>query len=188
MKKFNYYTFYKSNVQIVPANLGIVFPGYLATTKERRNIFPLKTFTQGEEVTVLDITIQPNDDYSLNADKVLVQVSYDNQTLNIPLPVFETLFIAEDLKDGHPLPSTYPKNFKYCDPKISEKKNYTLIDMKSNYEELKENIPSLKDMGELYLDNNGTYCFETSVTNLASEISLVMNQSFIFQARPGSNE
>lgn len=188
MKKFTYFTLYKSNVQIVPSNLGIVFPGYLATTEERRSIFPLKTFAQGEEVSVLDFAIQPNDDFSLYADKILVKISYNNQILNIPLPTFEILFIAEDIKDSQHLTSDYPKNFKYCASKMSEKKNYTLADMESNYERLKEQIPSLKDMGELYLNNNGTYCFDTSVTDLSSEILLVMNQSFIFQKRPDSNE
>lgn len=183
IQKLSFFTIFKNNVNIVPSNLGITFPMYLATTAEKREMLPLKSFIIGEEVTVLDVTFQQNNDFSLYSDEVLIKVSYKDEILNVPLPTFDEIFLVNDDKAETPLSSDYPKHFKYCDSKISNKKAYTVEDMQANLKTLKESNIFLKDVGVLYPDSNGTYCFDTSVTDLESELSIVMNHAFVFQAR-----
>jgi hypothetical protein len=188
IQKFNYFTIFKGIVNIVPSNLGITFPGYLATTIDQREMLPLKNLIQGEEATVLDIYIQSSDDFSLYADKIIIKVSYQDDVLNITLPTFDSLFLISDTKIEPSLSSNYPKNFKFCDQKLQNKKTYTILDMQANLQRLKEMNMYLKDIGDLYKDSNEKYCFDTKVNNLESELSIVMNQAFIFQARVDNHE
>ena len=188
IQRFNYFTSFKGIVNIVPSNLGITFPGYLAMTIDQREILPLKKFIQGEEVTVLDIYLQPSDDFSLYVDKIIIKISYQDEVLNVPLPTFDSLFLISDTKIENPLSSNYPKNFKFCDHKLDDKKTYAIVDMQENHQRLKEMNMYLKDIGDLYKDSNDNYCFDTQVNNLESELSIVMNQAFIFQVRVDNHE
>lgn len=188
IQKFNYFTIFKGIVNIVPSNLGITFPGYLATTIDQREILPLKKFIQGEVATVLDISLKSSDDFSLYADNIMVKVSFQDEILNVPLPTFDSLFLISDTKIETPLSSNYPKNFKFCDYKLQDKKIYAIVDMQANHQRLKEMNIYLKDIGDLYKDSNDNYCFDTQVNNLESELSIVMNQAFIFQVRVDNHE
>jgi hypothetical protein len=60
--------------------------------------------------------------------------------------------------------------------------------MQANLQRLKEMNMYLKDIGDLYKDSNENYCFDTKVNNLESELSIVMNQAFIFQASVDNHE
>lgn len=194
---FNYYSAQNNEVFFI-------YPGYgsqywdssMSANIEQPQLLQLYQFTPGDEVTVKGYKIKSGDDLFLYAKDILVQVQHKDKILDIPLVLFEKEILNPIKNVIMPNYDIYPKektticenilskgNAK-IDPKnmYPSDKNEAFKEIKEKYAYAKTNNPYLKNMGDLYLNQQeNVYCLNMSATSEKEFFSLRINQRFIFK-------